>query len=480
MSSPLKKLNFPKQRRIERLNGEHLPGLRVQISVSDSESYYGEILNFHSQSLLIRVPTGLCSRIESGPAVSFSAVYGAETLFKLEKYVVEKINHADSTCLLKQAAGGDSGARRNVRLALKDTFPIIGLAKDPFRSGSFIHFEVLDINARGLLIRTSLSNKHLLIGTTLPATQLMISGVGMQSCDIRMLRLQEDSSNNLKFGCEFIDPSNELIEAISTYATFGAKKEDLLFSEHLRTAGLSGKSLRRGIKYSLIESDSDLEQALALRLKAYKNANKLRPDATVDEMHDEYDRRAAILVAKVDGKVIGTARLVRCLTENDRFQFEGLFAHLDMKKYDRYRFVEVSKLAIDPDVQGSDVVVGFFSFIYEFTSKSYVTGVFCFATSSLLPLYLKVGGNPLSTGAVHPVTQENMSLLLITIENVTRANHIPALSWQAVAKNVVPDLNRYGFSEGAPSEFRIKLQARLERLFIRFLNKKKRLKTKAK
>ena len=86
---------------------------------------------------------------------------------------------------------------------------------------------------------------------------------------------------------------------------------------------------------------------------------KTPPDATSEMMEDEYDASSLIYCAKYGPDVIATMRANISKSDGQKFPFEKYFGSCESLGISRHNSCEISRLAILPEFQGSDLFIGF-------------------------------------------------------------------------------------------------------------------------
>src|SRR5919198_5384819 len=131
-------------------------------------------------------------------------------------------------------------------------------------------------------------------------------------------------------------------------------------------------------------------------------------------MEDEYDASSIIYCAKHGPDVIATMRVNISKDEGQKFPFEKYFGSCENLGTSRFNSCEISRLAILPEFQGSDLFVGFVKVTIQMLVKLHLDTMFCIATNKLAPMYQRIGAERISDPVRHPVLiDESLNLYRI-------------------------------------------------------------------
>ena len=120
-------------------------------------------------------------------------------------------------------------------------------------------------------------------------------------------------------------------------------------------------------------------------------------------MEDEYDASSIIYCAKYGPDVIATMRANISTSDGQKFPFEKYFGSCESLGISRHNSCEISRLAILPEFQGSDLFIGFVKVTVQMLVKLCLDTMFCIATNKLAPMYQRIGAERMSEPVQHPV-----------------------------------------------------------------------------
>lgn len=277
--------------------------------------------------------------------------------------------------------------REHKRWTVSSDFMPTGMAPNPVRFNDFIHFRVDNISGGGLRIITSMRNKLVGIGQRLDVTiSLPLVGSVQASLIIRHLDTTEiDGKEFLVLGTQIVGTDAVLKASLAEYLLNFAEGISLVA---LKEDGFPIKA-SRWLDFSYAKSEEEFREVLNLRFESYQKANKLNAGVRPEDMTDEFDARARILIAKHKGRVIGSLRAMfheeGDKTEHDQYlQFPPNFPK-------KSQYIEATRVCTDPNFRGSDILYVLLAHLLLTAIKSsrrYIVGC---AAGSLIKFYEKCG-----------------------------------------------------------------------------------------
>lgn len=328
--------------------------------------------------------------------------------------------------------------RADIRYLLEPTL----VGPDPVRLREKLIMRIDNISEKGFRAKCSLSNKHLLPKQKFRDFMMAIPGMGMFACSFEITNVRIDS-DFLVLGCQFLNPSALLERSLRDFlllCTCIERDERRDFEGGKLPRKLSGLLRVRKIDHTL-----EMDAILDLRLKAYKDANKVADGATAASMRDEFDANSIILGAFIGSKVVGTLRIAFS-RNGSPLPLEKFFKFPNYDRFARENSVEVSRMAIDPAAQGTDI---FFRLMQglalEFMPKKEFA--FLMATDQLAGNYKAIGARRLEGPVPHPVAKDQfLSLYVVETAKVKKGN-MSALAWLFFGRELVDFLSTFGFTQ---------------------------------
>lgn len=156
-----------------------------------------------------------------------------------------------------------------------------------------------------------------------------------------------------------------------------------------RTARVDSQWPSPLLEIKIADADDELESAYRLLHDSYVKAGYMTPDPTgMRVLMQHHVPQTATIVAKWDGRVIGTLSLIR---DNPYgLPMEKIF-NLDEFRRDGKNIAEVSSLAIDPAYRGqiNHALFPLFRFVYQYAWHCFEINEFVIAVNpSMVDLYL--------------------------------------------------------------------------------------------
>lgn len=251
-----------------------------------------------------------------------------------------------------------SERREHRRWSCSEDFLPTGTAPNPVRYNDYILFRVDDISSSGMKLITSMRNKFIGMGQRLETT-LSMPYVGTVRADIRVKHVNTTFYRGKEFmvlGVEFVKKDPILLRSLGEYLLNFAKEVTV---KSLNIEGFGLKSVSKWLDFSYVKTEEEYKEVLELRYNAYKEANKISVDDSVNKMSDDYDKNAKILIAKHNGKVVGSMRLIFPSSKNEM----ELQKSIDYPKNfpEIINTVETSRFCTNSDFRGIDIAYGLVS-----------------------------------------------------------------------------------------------------------------------
>jgi hypothetical protein len=440
----------PGAREIERLPAAAALGFNVDITVKNFGHFQASIIDFNAQSLAVDVTAladlaKLTSQIEG-----ITITHGSREIWRTERPNI-KIRKDDSQwklIILLNSSERKTAERRHKRIKTRENFKPYLWVTDPLHLSRTVNFQVENFNVDGLQLRTSLCNKHIIVGSMLEHCEFLLPGIGVLTVNLVVCYAFSDD-NHLFFGCLFQSINKQALVMLAQYAIIGGANLPQHFSQRkelLRAAGLITRSLSKPCTIKVVETCQELEQILHVRFVAYKAAAKTPPGLTSDMMADAYDASSIIYCAKYGPDVIATMRANISESVGQKFPFETYFGSCESLGISRQNSCEISRLAILPEFQGSDLFIGFVKVTMQMLVKLQLDTMFCVTTSKLAPMYQRIGAERLSEPVRHPVLiDESLNLYRIKTASFLTGSNMAFDIWKKISEQAMSYLSYHGF-----------------------------------
>ncbi len=402
----------------------------------------GEVVNYHFKGACIRIPLSTLTAKER-------ALIRSDALLDFyfgEKCIAPQIpfricwESEDSTWTfgIEFQKSVQDWIERDLRIPVHPQITPTLSAKDPLDPNRTIFFQVRNVSKGGMLITTSLTNKHIFPGMRLKNAQLSIPGQATVDLDelvvATTLPPNEESSNQFYLGISIRNPSNQYHNALREYLAALSSKTDAPFESDLEKAGFGLKGIAKGLTFRTITTQSEYDKILRLRYRGYSKHGKVKTGATWRDMGDGLDNEGVIVGGYLGGKLIASAEYrFGADTKGLRYIKEDT----QVPEINLIRAMEVNKLVIDPAYQGSDIIVGLAQKSHSVALSKGALDVLLTATDKLAPLYERMGFDRLNIKIPHPtLSGEHLNILLGKSEKYTKSGDVNPYIWNALYKNV--------------------------------------------
>lgn len=339
----------------------------------------------------------------------------------------------------------DTDQRRGARWRCLQDFQPTGVAANPFRSNDFIFFRVVDISPNGLGILTSVRNKFLTKGCQLDSlVSFPIVGRLSLTLRVRSLRITSETEKDyLHAGVEFSQLTDRHRKLIGQYVLqFGDSETTLDLQRH----GFMPADARRAPHWSFVNDENSYREALNLRYLAYSEDGKLTKESSISDAADAYDARSRIIIGRIKGRVIATAR-VHFPEHGDRIEHEEFLTWpRDFPR--REEIVEVTRTCTHPEFRRGNVFFSLLQFIVVTATQAQRRWVITSSTPDLVPFYDWVGLKPTDIVFNHPsLNSRPHRLLLGSIPDALNGTTVGATAWYMVWRDAISTLDSDAFQE---------------------------------
>lgn len=317
---------------------------------------------------------------------------------------------------------------------------------DPTDPNRTIYYSVRDLSETGMLLQTSITNKHLFPGMNLSQVKLTIPGLDPITMNLFIANVRKSSDESL------IDIGVYLQGTYPSYKKYFQNYISTLSpiaenrTESLSSSGFWARTIKSGLTYRYIETDKEYEQVLKLRFDGYSKHGKVPEGKTWKDLGEGYRNEGKILVAYLGGQLIAAAEL--------RFGNEKPFRmdkYIDLSVHPhivRKKIVEINKFVVHPKAQRSDIVLGMMQRIHAIVVTHGKIDVLLNCTEKLKALYENVGAKDLNLTYPHPdMPETTLHAMLISHQVYEQGKDFNPYAWDVVFKNVNDYMHSLGLTE---------------------------------
>jgi len=402
------------------------------VLVSGSHQINLTIVNYHYRGACFKVGVG-DFRMQDPEAYLLFRIGYDEIARKIKFRVVWETVATDGSFGVEFAQESSFVLERAERFLTNSiNAPVISV-RDPLDPNRTLYLKVLNISTTGMLLNTSLANKHLFPGMELRNASLEIPGMGKTEIDLYIENSRPAENQDSVFYGASLKNSHEGYQAlIRKYLTsLGGAGDNSNRLKQLTDSGLIQKDLKSHLTIREVTSQEHYEAVLRLRYLGYKNAGKTAPNMTWEDMGEGLLNEGVIIGAFLAGQLIASVELrfsgQHILRISEKTDIDGIESLAGKK------FVEINKLVVHPDAQRSDVVVGLFQKLHALALLNGKLNVLFIAEDKLVKLYSRLGAKMAGFSYTHPVkTDTRLHVMTISRETYEDANDINPLAWSTV------------------------------------------------
>ncbi len=379
--------------------------------ITSNEKISVEVINFHYR--------GACFRI-SVSDYRFQQK-GSYLLFRIGlKELSEKINFRVTweTVAENGLFGVEFSTESSYVLSRADRFtshnintPVIS-SQDPLDPNRIIYFKLLNASTTGMLLSTSLSNKHLFPGMEMRSAKLDIPNIGKTELDLFIENCRPGTDNNILYGVSLKGSGDNYTTLIAKYlSNLGSTENNDERIEKLSESNFLQKQLRAHLTIKEINTLSDYNKVLKLRYIGYSNVGKVDKSKTWQDMGDGLKTEGIILGAFLGGQLVASCEFRLNQVHNIR-----IVEQVDISQIPDIRsnnLAEINKLVVHPKAQNSDVVLGIFQKIHSLAMLNGKPDGLIAAEPKLVALYERLGLKKTNLSYPHPVKSDMLLTLMI-------------------------------------------------------------------
>ena len=313
--------------------------------------------------------------------------------------------------------------------------PVV-LVSSPFVMGRPTFMRIKDISSGGMNLITSIKETFLVPKLRIKAL-IDLPTIGDFQANLEVTRIdfeKERGEDMLSVGVRFVELENANKKKLAQYLI---EYSSAISLKELKSSGFNPPSPKKGVTYYFAKSESDIRQIMALRYKAHLAAeNFLEDDRDVAgfSLADEIDEHCRLAVGVYDDKVVATAR-VHFGSLDRPLEHEGYVDWSDELPR-RDQVFEISRLAIDPDFQSGDLILGMFQFIGTTCVRPAQPWVVISSWEHMVKKYERIGFK--RTGKKHKESQwaHDEEMMIMNSLDVMFGKGVDPFAWNHVWREV--------------------------------------------
>jgi class 3 adenylate cyclase len=435
------------QRSLRRENGasDQYPVSCRVFSKSFPEGLAAEVLNYHY--------AGVCLRFQEADVfrVKHIVQYPLQIDFYLGTHLLKSDvpvrvawheNSMPEMLGLQFLVEAREFIERSRRFRINEAYQPTVSAKDPLDVHRAIYFKVQNFSAKGLLLNTSLTNKHLFPGMILRDSRLSVPGQEVVQVDLKIENARKgDNDATFDLGVSVLNDARGFREAFQTYMSHLVADASLTDTLVDSPDGKKKTQMASGLTFRIISNEKDYLDVLKLRLAGYGYKRKVREGSTAIDQGEGLSNEGMVLGAWLAGKLVASMEL-RFAGAGKRFR---VFNYVDESRFDGLgidwdRMVEMNKLVIHPEAQGTDVLIGMVQKAHAICMSRNAPDVMLFATDTLRPMYERIGAQSTGVTFPHPsLPGVELSVLVLKKEAFLDGRFMKAEVW----KKYYEETNRF-------------------------------------
>ena len=301
------------------------------------------------------------------------------------------------------------------------------LALNPARYNDYIYFKVLAVSAHGLRLMCSHRNKMLLPGLRLKL-QMSLPMIGEVCLDVQVEHVSvhvDQRKRGFDVVVKVLSLESYAREMIAQYLIQFGRVDSL---DALRAGGLNPPSVARGVDFYFLRSKQDHADVLNLRLMAHRQfGNFQNTDVRPEDLDDEADESARILIGKHKGRAVASARFR--FAQKDQPLIMQAHIHCANELPPREQIVEVSRACTDPEYRRGNL---FANVVHQLFVSAIPAGrhfVLLVSLPNLLEFYKSIGCKELGLTQYDEFWNGEQHLMLMNSVHVCLGRDVGPVFW---------------------------------------------------
>ncbi len=331
----------------------------------------------------------------------------------------------------------------------KHVFPTC-VVDNPYELYGKLCFRVESLSRNELCLLSGKSPGLLVPGMKLNG-QLQFPGLGQEAVTLELQWVRPGIGREFHLGARIVEASPNYHACAGQYVF---QYVDGANVPKIKGAGLSVPSIAGGVCYDFAQSTEDYRDVLKLRKETYRWAQLTSHDLKLEDLGDEYDARANILIARHQGKCVGSLRIV----------FPGPNDHPQQAEYitlpdffpPNEQIAEVTRICIDPNYRKGDLILGMLKLTILTVLQSGRSWVLGGAEDAMLPFYQQSFGakviGPKFEWKPGGVTHE-INVFIVNLLDYLNQAGVSQAAWNLIAPDVISFAQRNNIAVNRLAEY---------------------------
>lgn len=351
--------------------------------------------------------------------------------------------------------------------------PVVS-AKDPLDPNRILYLKVMNASSTGMLLSTSMSNKHIFPGMELREATLTIPSMGKTVVDLFIENSRPGSDSTILYGVSIKGNSKSYNTLIAKYlSTLGSAADKENRIDLLAESNLLQRDLREHLTIREIKDLKSYQEVLKLRYLGYGLAGKVDKSKSWEDMGEGLDEEGIVLGAYLGGQLVSSIELrlhnrkpIRLSKKFNLAQIPGIRSE---------NLAELNKLVVHPKAQSSDIVLGIFQKIHALCVMNGKPDGLIAAEPKLISLYERLGFRKTAITYPHPVKAGvELTLMIIQGETYATSEGMNPYAWSMAFSETQQFFQSIGLESDYKLPFRRQIVKLATKLTIRFRKKKRK------
>ena len=309
--------------------------------------------------------------------------------------------------------------------------------RDPFEPGRYIFFSVQNLSSNGMMLTSSLRNKHLFPGMTLRKSSLCLPGDEPILLDLVIKNTRVgDKPGWFHLGCKVKKPSQSYFAKIQNYVILFGNLSTLAKSEARQEILDDQNAIEEGLSFKTVSSDDEYSEVLALRaIMSLKQQNILSSAQRV------LSDKATTIAGYLNGQIICSFELRMSslghqswITEvSGHGQFPGEVVDDNV--------LEISQLNVHPSGRKTAIFVAIYQRLYGFCTINGMPKIMISVPLPFTNLFRSMGFQEVGLRFPHPDQSEVHLSVMIGSSEIYKHCASP----EKQAKKILLGLNNRSF-----------------------------------